>query len=115
MIAWQTGTARLLPRMLAGRKSVDLATGRARLSYRRAAELFEAQHRVFRRRPVHAAPAAAFPAHVRRGGGCLDAGVDEVVRSQLGARPREVRQAPDEGLRRYQADSDPAARRRPGR
>ncbi|MEV3966121.1 hypothetical protein AB0M34_35530 [Nocardia sp. NPDC050193] len=54
VIAWQTGTARLLPRMLAGRRSgplfltdrkarpsvatndVDSVTGRARLSYRRA-------------------------------------------------------------------------------
>ncbi|MFB7732788.1 tyrosine-type recombinase/integrase [Streptomyces sp. NPDC056112] len=59
VIAWQTGTARLLPRLLAGRRSgpvfltdrrarpsvavadIDLTTGRARLSYRRAAELFE--------------------------------------------------------------------------
>ncbi|WP_406276568.1 hypothetical protein OH799_06000 [Nocardia sp. NBC_00881] len=60
VIAWQTATTRLLPRMLAGRKSgplfltdrkarpsvatndIDPGTGRARLSYRRAAELFEA-------------------------------------------------------------------------
>lgn len=59
VIAWQTGTARLLPRLLAGRRSgpvfltdrrarpsvaavdVDPTTGCARLSYRRAAELFE--------------------------------------------------------------------------
>jgi integrase len=59
VIVWQTGTARLLPRMLAGRRAgplfltdrkakpsvalvdVDSITGRARLSYRRAAELFE--------------------------------------------------------------------------
>src|SRR5512135_69084 len=59
VIVWQTATARLLPRLLAGRTSgpvfltdrrarlplasvdVDGATGRARLSYRRAAELFE--------------------------------------------------------------------------
>jgi len=58
-VIWQTGTARLLPRLLKGRKSgplfltdrrarvalppgdVDAASGRARLSYRRAAELFE--------------------------------------------------------------------------
>jgi len=60
-IHWQTGAAMLLPRLLAGRNrgpvflagrrpvrpvaSLDLCpvTGRARLSYRRAAELFE-QH-----------------------------------------------------------------------
>lgn len=59
VIAWQTGTARLLPRLLAGRRSgpvfltdrrarpsvavadIDPTTGCARLSYRRAAELFE--------------------------------------------------------------------------
>jgi integrase len=59
VIVWQTGTARLLPRLLKGRKKgpvfltdrkarvplaaadLDPATGRARLSYRRTAELFE--------------------------------------------------------------------------
>jgi integrase len=58
-VFWQTGTARLLPRLLSGRTrgpvflagrkptrpvaAVDLCpdTGRARLSYRRAAEIFE--------------------------------------------------------------------------
>lgn len=58
-VYWQTGTARLLPRLLVGRRTgpvfltarlparavaaadVCLITGRARLSYRRAAELFE--------------------------------------------------------------------------
>jgi integrase/recombinase XerC/integrase/recombinase XerD len=58
VIVWQSGTARLLPRMMGGRRSgplfltdrkakpsvapvdVDPTTGRARLSYRRAAELF---------------------------------------------------------------------------
>jgi len=59
VIVWQTGTARLLPRLLKGRRSgplfltdrksrvplppgdVDPASGKARLSYRRAAEIFE--------------------------------------------------------------------------
>ena len=59
VIVWQTPAARLLPRLLTGRTTgpvfqterrarlplapadVDQATGRARLSYRRAAELFE--------------------------------------------------------------------------
>ena len=58
VIVWQTGTARLLPRLLCGRTrgpvfltdrkarvslapaDLDPGTGRARLSYRRAAELF---------------------------------------------------------------------------
>lgn len=61
VIVWQTGTARLLPLLLAGRKTgpvfltdrrarpsvalvdVDPRTSRARLSYRRAAEVFK-QH-----------------------------------------------------------------------
>lgn len=61
VIVWQTGTARLLPRLLAGRRrgpvfltnraarlsvalvDVDPATGKARISYRRADELFEAR------------------------------------------------------------------------
>ena len=59
-IVWQTGTARLLPRLLKGRKTgpvfltdrrarvelppcdVEQATGRARLSYRQAEDLFKA-------------------------------------------------------------------------
>lgn len=59
IIVWQTGTARLLPKLLAGRTKgplyltdrkarvqlaaadLDPASGRARLSYRRAAEIFE--------------------------------------------------------------------------
>jgi integrase/recombinase XerC/integrase/recombinase XerD len=59
VIVWQTGTARLLPRLLKGRKTgpvfltgrrsrvelppgdIDAPSGRARLSYRRAAEIFE--------------------------------------------------------------------------
>ena len=59
IIVWQTGTARLLPRLIKGRKSgpvfltdrrarVPLAaadTDRARFSYRRAAEMFEAATR----------------------------------------------------------------------
>jgi integrase len=58
VITWQTGTARLLPRLIKGRKSgplflterrarvqlaaadLDAASGRARLSYRQAAAMF---------------------------------------------------------------------------
>jgi integrase len=61
VIVWRTGTARLLPRLLEGRRTgplfltdrrvrvplppgdVDPISGRARLSYRRAAELFETE------------------------------------------------------------------------
>ncbi len=60
VIVWQTGTARLLPRLLKGRKTgpvfltdrkarvelppcgIDQASGRARLSYRQAEDLFKA-------------------------------------------------------------------------
>ena len=60
VIVWQTGTARLLPRLLKGRKTgpvfltdrrarvqlppcdIDPASGRARLSYRQAEDLFKA-------------------------------------------------------------------------
>ena len=133
LIAWQTGTARLLPRMLAGRRSgpvfltdrkarptvavndIDLATGRARLSYRRAAELFETHtadyddgpytlHQLRHSRLTHAAEeGASTPVLMKLSG-------HTSVRSLA-----KYARVSDEGLRRYQADSDPAARRRPGR
>lgn len=127
VIAWQTGTARLLPRMLAGRKSgplfltdrkarpsvavndIDPTTGRARLSYRRAAELFEEHtaafdgpytlHQLRHSRLTHAA----------------EEGASTPVLMKL-SRHTSVRslakhaRVSDEGLRRFQADSDPAAR-----
>jgi integrase len=80
-VHWQSGTAHLLPRLakgrtcgplfLTGRKApartptLDIcpATGRARLSYRRAAELFEAQTRAL------AHPGITDPAELRAHGG----------------------------------------------
>lgn len=133
VVAWQTGTARLLPRMLGGRRSgpvfltdrkarpsvatndVDPGTGRARLSYRRAAELFEAHtasfdggpytlHQLRHSRLTHAAEeGASTPVLMKLSG-------HSSVRSLA-----KYARVSDEGLRRYQADSDPAARRRPGR
>lgn len=130
VIAWQTGTARLLPRMLAGRRSgplfltdrkarpsvaagdVDPSTGRARLSYRRAAELFESHTAVFGGGPytlhqlrhsrlTHAAEdGASTPVLMKLSG-------HTSVRSLV-----KYARVSDEGLRRYQAGSDPAARRR---
>ncbi|WP_245547504.1 tyrosine-type recombinase/integrase [Nocardia brevicatena] len=130
IIAWQTGTARLLPRMLVGRRfgpllltdrrarpsvaagDVDPSTGRARLSYRRAAELFEAHTAVFDDGPytlhqlrhsrlTHAAEdGASTPVLMKLSG-------HTSVRSLV-----KYARISDEGLRRYQADSDPAARRR---
>ncbi|WP_370012740.1 tyrosine-type recombinase/integrase [Nocardia cyriacigeorgica] len=133
VIAWQTGTARLLPRMLAGRKSgpvfltdrkarpsvavndVDPTTGRARLSYRRAAELFEEHtmafdggpytlHQLRHSRLTHAAEeGASTPVLMKLSG-------HTSVRSLV-----KYARVSDEGLRRFQADSDPAARRRSSR
>ncbi|MBF6273163.1 site-specific integrase [Nocardia nova] len=133
VIAWQTGTARLLPRMLGGRKSgplfltdrkarpsvatndVDSVTGRARLSYRRAAELFETHtagyddgpytlHQLRHSRLTHAAEqGASTPVLMKLSG-------HTSVRSLA-----KYARVSDEGLRRYQADSDPAGRRRSGR
>ncbi|MEU6587261.1 site-specific integrase [Nocardia sp. NPDC046763] len=69
IVAWQTGTARLLPRLLAGRRAgpvyltdrkaksgvakvdTDLDSGRARLSYRRALEVFKGHTAAFPRGP----------------------------------------------------------------
>jgi integrase len=97
VIVWQTGTARLLPRLLKGRKSgplfltdrrarvelapcdVDQATGRARLSYRQAEDLFKAASA---RR--HAAPAEALRADPRRGGRGEHADAHGEERAHLG-------------------------------
>ncbi|MEU7631109.1 tyrosine-type recombinase/integrase [Nocardia sp. NPDC049220] len=133
IIAWQTGTARLSPRMLAGRNSgplfftdrkarpsvacndIDPTTRRARLSYRPAGELLEAhtarydagprtQHRLRHSRLTHAAgEGASTPVLMRLSG-------HTSVRSLA-----KYARVSDEGLRRYQANSDPAARRLPGR
>ncbi|MFI7523999.1 tyrosine-type recombinase/integrase [Nocardia salmonicida] len=131
VIAWQTGTARLLPRMLAGPESgplfltdrkarpsvavndIDPTTGRARLSYRRAAELFEEHtaafeggpytllHQLRHSRLTHAAEqGASTPVLMKLSG-------HTSVRSLA-----KYARVSDEGLRRFQADSDPAARRR---
>src|SRR5204862_5954059 len=86
VIVWQTATARLLPRLLIGRRrgpvfctdrrarlplsdaDLDLATGRARLSYRRAADLFTAAtggatlHQLRHSALAHAAEAGAHTA-----------------------------------------------------
>jgi integrase/recombinase XerC/integrase/recombinase XerD len=133
LIAWQTGTARLLPRMLAGRKTgplfltdrkarpsvasndVDPSTQRARLSYRRAAELFGIHtadfddgpytlHQLRHSRLTHAAEdGASTPVPMKLSG-------QRSVRSLA-----KYARVSDEGLVRYQADNDPAARRRPSR
>lgn len=126
VIAWQTGTARLLagrksgPLFLTDRKArppvatndIDPATRRARLSYRRAAELFEAHtadysdgpytlHQLRHSRLTHAAEeGASTPVLMKLSG-------HTSVRSLV-----KYARVSDDGLWRYQADSDPAARRR---
>lgn len=131
LIAWQSGTARLLPRMLTGRKSgplfltdrkarpsvakadVDPSTLRGRLSYRRAAELFEAHtvgyndgpytlHQLRHSRLTHVAEdGASTPVLMKLSG-------HTSVRSLA-----KYARVSDEGLVRFQAENDPAARRRP--
>ncbi|MFV9458055.1 tyrosine-type recombinase/integrase [Rhodococcus sp. NM-2] len=130
VIVWQTGTARLLPRLLAGRRTgavfltdrrakpsvaladVDPSTGRARLSYRRAAELFEIHtadlaggpftlHRLRHSKLTHAAEAGASTPMLMKLSGHTS------VRSLAKYAKVSV-----EGLARWQAENDPAARRR---
>ncbi|WP_324195650.1 tyrosine-type recombinase/integrase [Nocardia abscessus] len=91
VIAWQTGTARLLPRMLVGRKSGPLFL-------------------TDRKGPLVARTTSA----LRRGGrGCPTAAPLSCSRLTPPAMVRSLAKyarVSDEGLRRYQADSDPAAR-----
>lgn len=131
LIAWQTGTARLLPRLLVGRKSgpvfltdrkarpsvaksdVDPTTLRGRVSYRRAAELFEIHtadyddgpytlHQLRHSRLTHAAEDGASTPMLMKLSGHTS------VRSLA-----KYARVSDEGLVRFQAASDPASRRRP--
>ena len=130
VVVWQTGTARLLPRMLVGRRTgpvfltdrkakpsvalvdVDPTTGRARLSYRRAAELFDERtaeveggpftlHQLRHSALTHAAEDGASTPMLMKMSGHVS------VRS-LGkyARPSA------EALARWRAETDPAARGR---
>jgi integrase len=129
-IGWQTGTARLLPRLLAGRRTgpvfltsrrarpsvalvdIDQATGRARLSYRRAAELFE----------THTAAIAGgpFTLHQLRHSGLTHAAEDGASTPMLMALSghTSVRslvkytKISAEALGAWRAEQDPASRRR---
>ncbi|MET8801044.1 site-specific integrase [Nocardia sp. NPDC004568] len=130
IVAWQTGTARLLPRLLAGRRQgpvfltdrkakpdvaapdIDPDTGRARLSYRRALELFEHHTTDFGRGPftlhqlrhsrlTHAAEdGASTPMLMRMSGHASVRSLGEYARPSAGA------------LIRWQTGTDPAARKR---
>jgi integrase len=128
VITWRTGTARRLPRLIAGRKAgpvfvtgrktctalppadLDPGTGRARLSYRQAAALFEdattgepggpwTLHRLRHSALTHAAEDGASTATLLSYSGHTS------VRSLS----RYARVSPD-ALSRWQAERDPARR-----
>jgi integrase len=130
VIVWQTATARLLPRLLAGRTTgpvfltdrrarlplapidIDEPTGRARLSYRRAAELFE--------RATADAVGGPWTLHQLRHSALTHAAEDGANTSTLltysghtsvASLARYARVSP-EALARWQQDRDPAIRRR---
>jgi integrase/recombinase XerC/integrase/recombinase XerD len=125
VIVWQTGTARLLPRLLTGRTTgpvfltdrrarVVLApgdvyepTGQARLSYRRAAELFTATtggatlHQLRHSALTHAAEDGANTSTLLSYSG----------HTSVASLARYARVSP-EALRRWQQQRDPTSRRR---
>ncbi|WP_449878121.1 tyrosine-type recombinase/integrase [Nocardia fusca] len=114
VIYWQTGTARLLPRLIAGRKKgpllltdrrarpsvakadTDDSTGRARLFLPSRRHAARRTHRRDAARTLHAAPAAALAVDPRRGEGRVHADADGAERTYLGAQPGQIR----EGVRR---------------
>jgi integrase len=124
VIVWQTATARLLPRLLRGRTAgpvfvtdrrarvelppddLDLTSGRARLSYRRAAELFSEAtggatlHQLRHSALTHAAEGGANTATL-----LAYSGHTSVV-----SLARYARVSP-EALSRWQQQRDPARRR----
>ncbi|MGP3932137.1 tyrosine-type recombinase/integrase [Nonomuraea sp. KM88] len=130
VIVWRTGTARLLPRLLDGRRTgpvfltgrrarvqlppgdLDPGSGRARLSYRRAAELFELA--------TAALPAGPWTLHQLRHSALTHAAEDGANTSTLlafsghtsvASLARYARVSP-EALARWQEGRDPGARRR---
>ena len=125
VIVWQTGTARLLPRLLSGRRTgpvflterrarlplaaadLDPTSGQARLSYRRAAELFDRYtggwtlHQLRHSALTHAAEAGANTATLLAYSG----------HTSVTSLARYARISP-EALARWQTSRDPATRRR---
>ncbi|MGW4797582.1 tyrosine-type recombinase/integrase [Nonomuraea sp. NPDC004297] len=130
VIVWRTATARLLPRLLDGRRTgplfltgrrarvelppgdLDPTTGQARLSYRRAAELFETT--------TTGLPGGAWTLHQLRHSALTHAAEDGANTSTLlaysghtsvASLARYARVSP-EALVRWQEGRDPATRRR---
>ena len=124
VIVWQTGTARLLPRLLKGRKSgplfltdrrarvelppgdIDPGSGRARLSYRQAEDLFKVAsggatlHQLRHSALTHdAEDGASTPMLMAKSGHTSVASLARYARPSA------------EALARWQAQRDPARRR----
>jgi integrase len=122
-VFWQTGSAQLLPRLLAGRTSgpvflgdrrptravagldLDPASGRARLSYRRAAELFQASTRWTLHQLRHSALT-----HAAEDGTNLPLLLARSRHASVRSLQRYARPGP-EAVARHLADTDPARRR----
>ena len=116
IVAWQTGPARLLPRLLAGRRTgplyltdrkaksgvakadTDPDSGRARLSYRRALEVFEDHTAAFSRGPftLHQLRHSKLTHAAEDGGIHSDANANE--RAHLGTVAGQVRPPLLEGI-----------------
>ncbi|GAA3832599.1 hypothetical protein GCM10022226_62330 [Sphaerisporangium flaviroseum] len=130
VIVWQTPTARLLPRLLDGRRAgpvfltdrrarvalppsdVDPGSGRARLSYRRAAELFEQATAELPGGPctLHQLSHSALT-HAAEDGANTSTLLAYSGHTSVASLARYARVSP-EALARWQAGHDPAARRR---
>jgi integrase len=126
VIVWQIGTARQLPRLLKGRRAgpvfltsrrarqavalgdLDPSSGRARLSYRRAAELFE---QATGGKTLHQLRHSALT-HAAEDGWSTPALMSYSGHTSVRTLARYARVSA-EVLGRMQADRDPANRRRP--
>jgi integrase len=122
-VFWQTGSAQLLPRLLAGRTAgpvflagrrptrpvaaldLDPASGRARLSYRRAAELFQARTGWTLHQLRHSALT-----HAAEDGTNLPLLLARSRHASVRSLERYARPGP-EAVARHLAETDPARRR----
>jgi integrase/recombinase XerD len=122
-VFWQTGSAQLLPRLLAGRTGgpvflggrrptravaaldLDPTVGRARLSYRRAAELFQARTGWTLHQLRHSALT-----HAAEDGTNLPLLLARSRHASVRSLERYARPGP-EAVARYLAETDPARRR----
>jgi integrase/recombinase XerC/integrase/recombinase XerD len=129
IITWRTGTARLLPRLLKGRKSgpvfltdrrarvelppcdLDAVGGRARLSYRQAAQLFEEASAGMVGGPwtLHQLRHSALT-HAAEEGASTSTLLAYSGHASVQSLARYARASP-EALGRWQAQRDPAKRR----